>query len=111
MIFFGHFTSSQWGRVTVTVGTYASGGLAVRLEDSEGMPLTTLSVRLEGPAPMPPRFWAKTWSENETLAREALASGLFTAVGPTRAAGFAVAELWEIVEPPLGAVGRKEGMA
>jgi hypothetical protein len=95
--FIGSFTSARWGRVEAHRREYALGGSAVVLIDSDGARLATLSTRLEGPTPGWPRFWAKAWSENEELAREALVSGLFRDTGVRRRSGFVEAQLWEVV--------------
>lgn len=94
----GFFNSARWGRVEVRRSSYAFGGLAVRLVGVDGSPIATLSTRLLGLAPRPPRFWAKTWSENEEIAREALAASprLFVDTGERQQTGFVEAELWEI---------------
>jgi hypothetical protein len=80
------FKSRLFGTAHVATGTYRSGGgLAVEIVDGHGESIATLSVN------MPERehllgeneFFAKTWSENEEIATEALASGHFLDTGRT----------------------------
>ena len=42
----------------------------------------------------PGEFFVKTWSENETIAKEALASGLFVDTGKRLESGFVEAQIW-----------------
>ena len=105
----GTFVSTNWGRVTVLRGHYgtANGPLAIALETDEGEPLATLSVNLYKPdcshdsRDLPANcFYVKTWSENEELAKEAQASGLFVCrddLGVGRS-GFVTAPVWQIKE-------------
>jgi hypothetical protein len=104
----GTFNSKRWGKVTVLRSTYGSpqGPVAVVLQHEDGEPLATLSVNMYKPEcsedsrDLPPNcFYAKDWSENEEIAREALASGLFRIPEnlPPARSGFVVAEAWEIV--------------
>jgi hypothetical protein len=46
----------------------------------------------------PNHFLAKTWSENEELAKEAFASGLFEDTGFKIPTGYVVAPVWKIKE-------------
>lgn len=103
----GTFQSTQWGRVTALRGTYqsADGPVAVRLETSDGEPLATLSVNMYRPdcshdsRDLPADcFFVKMWAENERLAEEAIASGLFERrddLGVARS-GFVTAPVWQI---------------
>lgn len=106
----GSFTSARWGAVLVEQGAYATGAPAVILLDSDGELLTKLSVHLpDAPQVLWPFFWAKTWSENEELAREALASNLFSDTGTRTPAGYAQAQLWRFWGPaPRNGAGRGE---
>lgn len=104
--YLGEFQSSHWGRVTVWKAHYerANGPLAITLEVA-GEPLGVLSVNMYKPAcsqdskDLPPGcFYVKTWSENEELAEEALASGLFKVREdlPAARSGFVSAPVWEV---------------
>lgn len=89
----GSFASSQWGQVDVFLANYVSmrvgtrpypGPLAVRLMLANGEPLASLSVNLYRPeasrdsTELPADcFFVKNYAENELLAPQALASGLF----------------------------------
>lgn len=103
----GSFTSARWGSVQVLRGSYlrADGPTAIKLE-SDGEPLATLSVNMYLPdcthdsQDLPADcFYVKQWSENETLAAEALASGLFVQRDdlPVASCGFVQAPVWQIV--------------
>jgi len=80
---------------------YPSGGaLGVALLDGDGEMQWVLSVNL----PTAPKlefgeFYAKTYSENEEVARIALQSGLFHATGSTVTSGFATVPVWTLVDP------------
>jgi hypothetical protein len=80
------FFSKQCGVVRTARSTYLSedGPLAVFLLTESGELLTKLSVNMYRPEcsqdsrDLPPDcFYLKTWAENEVLADEALAAGLF----------------------------------
>lgn len=98
----GTFQSPKWGTVTVLLGTYgkASGPMAVLLHDSDGLPLTKLSVNLPGSADLPPGcFYVKTWEENTEIAAEALACGLFhhRIDLPQAESGHVTSPVWQLV--------------
>jgi len=103
----GSFVSARWGRVVVWRATYgaADGPVAVVLRRANDEPLATLSVNMYTPdcsrdsRDLPPDcFYVKGWSENESLAAEALESGLFKVRNdlPAAHAGFVTAPVWEI---------------
>jgi hypothetical protein len=105
----GSFRSSRWGRVDAWRATYLgeNGPTAVTLTLQDGEPLATLSVNMYQPecshdsSDLPPDcFYVKQWSENETLAAEALESGLFTVRDdlPAARSGFVSAPVWQIRE-------------
>jgi len=104
----GGFNSARWGAVTALRGTYEGpkGPAAVVLTLEDGEPLATLSVNMYRPEcsqdsrDLPADcFYVKQWSENEELAAEALASGLFMqrADLPVAESGFVDAPAWQIV--------------
>lgn len=100
----GTFQSARWGTVRVLRDSYdgAKGPLAVVLQCANGEPLATLSVNMYEPdsRDLPKDcFYVKQWSENETLAAEALQSGLFTQrpdLPPARS-GLIEAPVWQLV--------------
>lgn len=103
----GTFPSKRWGQVTAFAGTYksADGPLAVFLDLVDDQYLTQLSVNMYRPACSHdsedlPRdcFYVKTWNENELIACEALASGLFKERPdlPRAESGFVVAPVWQL---------------
>lgn len=99
----GSFHSAQWGTVFVMRANYgsANGPTAIALELADGEPLSKLSVNMPGMSErLPPGcFYVKAWSENEVIAREAAASGLFKLRDdlPQAESGFVTAPVWEIV--------------
>lgn len=105
----GSFHSKEWGAVFVLRSTYGNddtGPLAIVLELANHEPLATLSVNIYSPGlsqdsrNLPANcFYAKTWSENAELAREALASGLFKVRRdiPLAMSGFVTAPAWEVL--------------
>ena len=61
---------------------------------SNGGWVATLSVYLEGYIPDEGCFLVKTWSGNEKVAAQALASGLFEDTGQRIPAGLVEAQVW-----------------
>ena len=96
----GTFHSAQWGTVTAEAFKYANGATAIQLYTAEGEPLARLSVNTEFSAHLDPAFfYAKDWSENQEIAADALASGLFEMVDymPSIICGYEMADVWRIV--------------
>lgn len=97
------FIQTSFGHAAVQTSTYMSGGsTAVLLNDSiTEQPICTLSVNLPESCHElePGEFFAKTWSENEEIAKLALTSGLFEDTGRRVPTGFVEAQVWKIVMP------------
>lgn len=103
----GSYDSPRWGLVTAITANYGGrpdGPLAVKLF-ADGSPLAMLSVNLTRPEcshdsrDLPPDcFYAKTWGENEEVAREVLASGLFLPRDdfPLGRSGYVAAPVWQV---------------
>jgi hypothetical protein len=75
---------------------YQNGGkLAVELVGENGEPIAMLSVNIPESSHMlgENEFFAKTWSENEEIAEDALQSGIFRDTGRT-SDGFLKAGIW-----------------
>lgn len=108
MKYLGTFPSAKWGTITVQQTTYekADGPIAILLYLESGEPLAKLSTHMYTPEcsasswDLPKNcFYAKAWAENEVLAREALASGLFHIRHdlPPASSGYVTADAWEVV--------------
>lgn len=107
----GTFKSRRWGDVLVFSAAYNGehdGPLAIVLTLPDGEPLATLSVNMYAPEcsedsrDLPADcFYVKQWSENEDLAREALASGLFIERPdlPMAESGYVTAPAWQLRRP------------
>lgn len=95
------FKTSSFGVARVKTAQYADGNLAVLLEDEFGSPLSKLSVNMPDSAYLlnENQFFAKTYSENEELAQDALASGLFRQTNTVVKNGWVTCPVWEIVTP------------
>lgn len=99
------FVSRKCGTVTVHRGQYHNGALAVHLttvnsEDEYPDLLTKLSVNFDHSADLPENcFHVKEWSENEEIAQEAMASGLFKLREdlPAFDSGFVTSPVWEML--------------
>jgi hypothetical protein len=92
------FETTSFGQARVSIGYYADNdAIAVELLDESGESLAMLSVNLPEEQHLlgEKEFSAKTYSENEELARDALRSGLFLDTG--RRAGFIQAPIWKIL--------------
>lgn len=103
----GTFQSKRWGTVNVARATYesAAGPTAVLLSLEDGEPLAKLSVNMYRPdcshdsRDLPADcFFVKMWAENDRLAEEAMASGLFERRDDLGVAssGFVTAPVWQI---------------
>jgi len=86
---------TRYGDMEVEVVLYKIGGTAVILTQ-DGQRFATLSVNF----PFPEveleegEFAVKTWSENEEIAEDALASGLFIDTGKRIKSGYVEASVW-----------------
>jgi len=90
------FLTRHFGTATVITSGYQNGGrLAVELVDEHGESIAMLSVNIPESSHMlgENEFYAKTWSENEEIAEDALASGIFRETGRT-SGGFLKAKIW-----------------
>ena len=90
------FDTRWFGKATVVTNTYCNGdNLAVELVDESGEPMAMLSVNMPESSHLlgENEFFAKTWSENEELSEDALASGIFRDTGRT-SDGFLKAKIW-----------------
>lgn len=90
------FTTRLCGTANVVTNRYQHGGkLAVELVAESGEEIGMLSVNIpecshelsDG------EFFAKTWSENEEIAEDALASGIFRDTG-RRSSNIVNAQIW-----------------
>jgi hypothetical protein len=95
--FIGHF-QTDYGKADVFLSHYQADAdfPAIFLLDKYNEPIATLSVYIEGVELKPSEFLAKTWSENERIAEQALASGLFEPTGKVVPTGYVEAEVWKI---------------
>lgn len=90
------FSTRHFGTATVVRSTYAENGeMAVTLFNDDGEELAVLSVNLPASSRLlgENEFFAKTWSENEEIAEDALASGVFHDTGRT-SDDFLKAKIW-----------------
>ena len=90
------FPTRRYGTVTVVMQTYEVGSnCAVELVDDKGEPMFMLSVNLPESSHLlrEREFFVKTWSENQEIAEDALASGIFRRTGRT-SGGALNAPIW-----------------
>jgi hypothetical protein len=90
------FETRHFGKAHVVKLAYAKGGkLGVELNDDRGEPMATLSVNIPESSHLlgENEFFAKTWSENEEIAEDALASGIFRDTG-RESDGVLKAKIW-----------------
>jgi hypothetical protein len=79
-------STRSFGTIQVITSAYRRDGhLAVELVDENGELVATLSVNMPecGHLLGENEFFAKTWSENEEIAEDALSSGIFRDTGRT----------------------------
>ena len=95
------FKTSSYGVARVKTSQYSDGNLAILLEDEFGSPLSKLSVNMPDSAYLlnENQFFAKTYSENEEIAQDALASGLFRQTNTIVKNGWVSCPVWEILTP------------
>jgi len=89
---------TEFGRVTVEVSEYTNNGrVALILNDAEtGEQVTVLTVNLPDATLEEGEFAVKDWTENKSIARDALASGYFVDTGKRIATGFVQAPVWRL---------------
>jgi|SRR5579871_882834 len=91
------FTSRVFGPVSIVKLAYNNGSLAVQLiSESDGEDIATLSINLPEYAHQLSvnEFFVKTYSENEEIAREALASGVVQDTGARFQTGMGPVSIW-----------------
>lgn len=87
------------GLLNVELRRYPNDGLRVELVDADTYePVATLSTNVDEVTKYLPYdcFVAKTYSENETIAKECLASGIFEDTGKPVIIGFALGSVWKV---------------
>ena len=85
------FPTRSFGTAEVRASHYRiNGALAVELVDQDGEPIAMLSANFPESAHVLGKneFFAKTWEENEEIAEDALASGIFRDTGRRSSYGF-----------------------
>lgn len=82
----------------IHVSHYEEGGApaVVLLDAEDGSSWAKLTVNVQGVKPVLPEILVKTWSENEPVARAALASGLFEDTGRRVPTGRVEAQIWRV---------------
>lgn len=90
--------STTYGLADVVLGRYANAALAVQLIATDGEPTGVLSLNIpeEAESLNPGEFFAKTYGENESIAKQAMESGLFEDTGRTVRCGYLVLPVWRI---------------
>ena len=84
---------TRYGDMDVDIALYKTGGTAVIL-NQDGQRFATLSVNFPEVELEEGEFAVKTWSENEQIAEDALASGLFIDTGKRIRSGYVGASVW-----------------
>ena len=96
------FQTRDWGAVVVEQAQYHNGRLALLLTGTGQYacePIGKLTVNLSDDDPLANgEFFVKTWSENERIAEDALASGLFVDTGRRVPTGRVEAQVWRFAE-------------
>lgn len=94
------FETSSFGTAHIKTASYPDGNFAVFLVDDSGAPLTKLSVNIPESAHLldENQFFAKTYSENEEIAQEALQSGFFVQTNTVVKNGWVTCPIWKILQ-------------
>jgi hypothetical protein len=79
------------------IGRYSNGRIAIELEEKDGTPFATLTCNLPTMELNGNEVFIKTWSDNEEVAKAALASGRFKDTGKRVSTGFVLAQVWEVL--------------
>jgi len=91
---------SMFGKTYNTVfstARYKGGRIAIELiGEKDGEPFAMLTVNIPEVPLKEYEFLIKNWSENEDIAKAALASGFFIDTGKRVSSGFEQAPIWEI---------------
>lgn len=67
---------------------------AVFIDHAQGDRIATLTIYLDNVVLLPGELLVKTWEENERVAKQALASGLFEDTGKRVPTGYVEAQVW-----------------
>lgn len=94
------------GPTDVLLGSYANGTPAVQFAGPDDEPHGTLSTNVPDQAHVlqPGEFFAKTYSENASLAEAALSSGLFADTGRTVRCGYLTLPIWRVLQSDPSAI-------
>ena len=84
---------TRYGDMEVEVVLYKTGGTAVILTQ-DGQRFATLSVNFPEVKLEEGEFAVKTWSENNEIAKQCLASGIFIDTGKRIRSGYVEAPVW-----------------
>ena len=76
---------------------YTNGRIAIELDERNGTNFATLTCNLPDEELGDWEILVKTWSENEEIAKAALASGRFKDTGRRVSTGFMLAHVWEVL--------------
>ena len=93
------YNDPKWGDIEIVTDKYRNNGaLAVVLVTCiDGQLLTDLSKNLNGASLLPEGcFYAKTYSENEEIAKVALQSGWFDEMGGSVRSGGVELPIWKL---------------
>jgi len=87
--------------VQLVKGYYKGGHMALRVNDTQGLPVAILTVSIPQAEHLLKRgeFFIKTWGENKTIAADALKSGLFKNTGSVVEVGNVTAQIWRFTKP------------
>lgn len=88
-----------YGMAELVFDYYYNGRTAILLRDVEdGSPIATLTVNIPEVLLDAGEFCVKNWSENESIARDCMASGLFVDTGKRFPTGRVKAPIWKMKE-------------
>lgn len=94
------FKTTVYGEVLLHRSFYQDGGAPamtlIGIDEYPGEQIATLTVNIPGARIACDEFLVKTWSENEQIAADALASGLFEDTGRRIATGYVEAQVWKL---------------
>jgi hypothetical protein len=96
-----NFETKNYGNVRVKRGIYSAGGrMALKLIANDGTVAAVLTVNIPECSDLlkPGEFFVKAWSENEQIAADALASGLFVDTGRRAPTGHTEAQIWRFTK-------------
>ena len=91
--------TKRYGVAKLVIHQYPNNGrICILLLDGQQLPIATLTVNIPDKPLKEGEFFVKTWSENQEIAKDCLASGHFINTGRQVQTGYVMAQVWKFKE-------------